>query len=78
MSATARLCAAGRYGIKSDMAKWIREGSGGLLVLCSLGVLGLAVAHLRDQDYVAAVVLVTTGLSLLRAGVELLRPTVGE
>ncbi len=67
-----------RYGIEFSMAKWIREGSGGLLVLCSLGVLGLAIAHLRDQQYVSAVVLVTTGLSLLRAGVELLRPSIGE
>jgi len=60
------------------MAKWIREGSGGVLILCSLGVLGLAIGHLRDQQYVGAVLLVTTGLALLRAGVELLRPSIGE
>lgn len=65
-------------GIEFAMIKWIREGSGGLLVLSSLGVVGLSIAHLRDQEYVGALLLVTTGLSLLRAGVELLRPSIGE
>ena len=60
------------------MAGWIREGSGALLVVCSLGVLGLAIAQLADQQYVGAVVLVTAGLALLRAGVELLRPSIGD
>lgn len=49
-----------------------------MLVAVSLGVLFFAIWTLREHDYVAAILLVLTGLSLLRAGVELLRPTVGE
>jgi hypothetical protein len=60
------------------VARTLRDGSGALLVLTSLGVLFYAVLELRAHDYVAAILLVVTGLSLLRAGVELLRPTVGE
>jgi hypothetical protein len=56
----------------------VRDGSGALLVLTSLGALTYAVVQLRGHDYVAAILLVVTGLFLLRAGVELLRPTVGE
>jgi len=33
---------------------------------------------LRERDYLACVILTLTGLSLMRAGVELLRPSVGE
>jgi len=43
-----------------------------------MGVLFWAVVQLRGHDYVAAVLLIVTGLSVLRAGVELLRPTMGE
>ena len=56
----------------------LRDGSGVLLVLAALAVLVLAVTDLRGHDYLAAILLVVTGLSLLRAGVELLRPSVGE
>ena len=56
----------------------LRDGSGALLVLTSLGVLFYAVLQLRGHDYVAAILLVIVGLSLLRAGAELLRSTVGE
>ncbi|MEM9194022.1 MAG: hypothetical protein AAGF12_32905 [Myxococcota bacterium] len=55
-----------------------RDGSGIALIAVSLGVLIFAIWTLREHDYVAAILLVLTGLSLLRAGVELLRPTVGE
>jgi len=55
-----------------------RDGSGAVLLLVALGVLFYAVLELRGHDYVAAILLVVTGLSLLRAGVELLRPTLGE
>ena len=47
-------------------------------MLTSLGVLFYAVLQLRAHDYVAAILLVIVGLSLLRAGAELLRSTVGE
>jgi hypothetical protein len=43
-----------------------------------MAVLFWAVVQLRSHDYVAAALLVLTGLSVLRAGVELLRPTLGE
>jgi hypothetical protein len=56
----------------------VRDASGAVLVLVSLGVLTYAVLSLRAHDYVAAILLVVTGLFMLRAGVELLRPTVGE
>ena len=51
---------------------------GTLLLLVSLGVLFFAVRRLVGHDYVAAIILVLTGLAVLRAGVELLRPTLGE
>ena len=49
-----------------------------MLVLVALAVLGVGIRHLRDQEYVGAVLLMTTGLALVRAGVELLRPSMGE
>jgi hypothetical protein len=49
-----------------------------MLLLAGLGALGWAVWELRTRDYVAAILLVVTGLSLVRAGAELLRPSVGE
>lgn len=49
-----------------------------MLVLAAIAVLGIAIGHLRDQEYVGAILMVTTGLALLRAGVELLRPSMGE
>jgi hypothetical protein len=60
------------------VAKHLREGVGLLLVLGALALLGFGVRHLRDQEYVGAVLLVTTGLALVRSGVELLRPSMGE
>jgi hypothetical protein len=60
------------------MAKHLREGAGALLILTAMAVLGIAVRHLGDQEYVGAVLLVSTGLALVRAGVELLRPSMGE
>jgi hypothetical protein len=43
-----------------------------------MAILTHAVFTLAEHDYVAASLLVFAGLSLLRAGVELLRPSVGE
>lgn len=60
------------------MRRALRESSGAVLVLASLVVLFFAVRELRGHDYVSAIVLVVTGLSLLGAGVDLLRPSVGE
>lgn len=60
------------------MNRVLRESSGALLVLASIAVLFYAVRELRGHDYVSAIVLVVTGLSLLGAGVDLLRPSIGE
>jgi hypothetical protein len=56
----------------------LREGSGALLVLGGLAVLFQAVMLLRARDYLASIILVSTGMPLLRAGVELLRPSIGD
>lgn len=49
-----------------------------LLLIAALAVLFQAVTLLRARDYLACIILVLTGLSLMRAGVELLRPSTGE
>jgi hypothetical protein len=60
------------------MGRGLREGSGTLLLLAALAVLFYAVLLLRARDYLACGILVFTGLSLMRAGVELLRASTGE
>lgn len=67
-----------RAGMLAPMRRVVRDGSGGLLVLAALGVLFYGVVELRAHDYVSAIILVVTGLCVLGAGVELLRPSVGE
>lgn len=64
--------------LPEHMGRIVRDGSGALLVAAALGLLFWAVMQLRGHDYLAAVLLIVTGLSVLRAGVELLRPTLGE
>jgi len=60
------------------MGHWLRDGAGALLLALALFVLFQSVTSLRGHDYLACLVLTVTGLALLRAGVELLRPTLGE
>jgi hypothetical protein len=60
------------------MGRAIRDASGLVLVLVALTALFGGVMQLRDHDYLASMLLLLTGLAVLRAGVELLRPTVGE
>jgi hypothetical protein len=60
------------------MARWLRDGIGAVLVFAALAALTHGVGQLRDHDYLASVLLLATGLSVLWAGVELLRFTVGE
>ncbi|MCA9605851.1 MAG: hypothetical protein KC619_09675 [Myxococcales bacterium] len=60
------------------MARVIRDGSGLLFAVLALAALGAGVVELRDHDYLSAALLLVTGISVLRAAVELLRPTVGE
>jgi len=65
-------------GIFLRMGRGLREGSGALLLLAALSTLGYGVTSLRARDYLACVILVLTGLSLMRAAVELLRTSVGD
>ena len=60
------------------MGRVLRDGSGALLVVVAMTTLGAGIVGLHEHDYVTAVVLILTGLSLLGAAVELLRPSVGE
>lgn len=52
----------------------LRDLAGAALVLAALALLFLAVSQLRARDYVASLLLVVTGLSVMRSGVELIRP----
>jgi hypothetical protein len=60
------------------MANALREVTGVVLVLVALVTLFVGVTQLRAHDYLACMILTFTGLSLMRAGAELLRPSVGE
>jgi len=60
------------------MTKVVRDGTGLLLVVVALAALYWGVADLREHDYLSSALLLATGLAVLRGGVELLRPTVGE
>jgi len=60
------------------MGQGVREAAGSVLLACSLAIVFVGVQELRGRDYLAAIVLVMTGISLLKAGVELLRPAVSE
>ncbi len=56
----------------------LRDAMGVVLVLAALVTLFIGVTQLRAHDYLACIILTFTGLSLMRAGAELLRPSVGE
>ena len=60
------------------MSRILRDASGLVLLLAALAGLFFGVLQLRDHDYLAAALMLLSGLAVLRAGVELLRPTVGE
>jgi hypothetical protein len=60
------------------MGRSLREGSGVVLILAALVALFVGVSELRERDYLACIILTFTGLSLMRAGADLLRPSVGE
>jgi len=70
--------AAARASAGSMQWKHVREGAGALLILAALAVLGVGVRHLRDQEFVGALLLISVSLALVRSGVELLRPSMGE
>lgn len=56
----------------------LRDGTGLALVALAIGLLFFGIRTLVEHDYLAAMLLVTSGLSVMRAGVEILRPTLGE
>jgi hypothetical protein len=60
------------------MGRIVRDGTGVLLVGTSMAVLFWAIVQLRAHDYVAAILLTVAALSTMRAGADLLRPTLGE
>ncbi len=64
--------------LRRRMGRVLRDGTGLLLVALAMGLLFVAVRTLLDHDYLAAMLLITSGLSVMRAGVEILRPTLGE
>jgi hypothetical protein len=51
----------------------------GLLIVLGAALgLGYGVSEVAARDYVAAALLLVAGSTTMRAGVQLLRPTVGE
>lgn len=56
----------------------VRHGTGLVIATAALGLLCHAVIILRGRDYLGCATLVLTGLSLLRAATELLRPSDGS
>ena len=56
----------------------LKDGAGYALLVIALAVLLLGVNAVRGHDYVAAILILGTGLAVLRASVTMLRPSVGE
>lgn len=61
-----------------SVTNWLREGSGAVLLCAALVVLVYGVNELRARDYIACIILVLTGLSMMKAAVALLRPSAHE
>ena len=60
------------------MARMLRDAAGLVLVVASLAAMVEGVGELRAHDHLAAILVLGAGLSVLRAGVDLLRPSIGE
>lgn len=56
----------------------MREGVAWVVFVCGLAVLVWACAKLQRGDYLGAFLAFLTGASVVRAGLELLRPRMGE
>lgn len=56
----------------------LKDGVGYVLLVVALTVLVLGVNAVRQHDYVAAVLILGTGIAVLRASVTLLRTSIGE
>jgi hypothetical protein len=59
------------------MVRAVRHGAGVVILLGALAVLFRGVTWLQTRDYLACIILVLTGLSLMRSALELLRPSTG-
>jgi hypothetical protein len=63
----------------SEMSRWsIRDVIGAGSFVAGVVLLFRAIAFFTEHDPLAAVVLTVSGLALVGAGVELMRPTLGE
>ena len=60
------------------MAEVFRNGAGLLLVALAFAALYRGLGEVEQRDYLGAILILTGGLGVLWAGVELLQPTVGE
>jgi hypothetical protein len=49
-----------------------------LLLVFAIGVLFYGVVRMRQRDYLGCIMLTFTGLSLVRAGVDVLQSTTGD
>lgn len=56
----------------------LKDGAGYVLLVLALAALFVGVSAAAGHDYVAAVLILGTGLAVLRASVTLLRPSIGE
>lgn len=52
----------------------VRYGAAIAITAAALALLFYAMTILRTRDYLGCIILVLAGLSMMRAGVELLRP----
>ena len=60
------------------MLRAAREIVGFALTGGSVAILWWGIVDLRQHNYVSAILLALVGTAVLRAGVELVRPSVGE
>ena len=60
------------------MEQGVRASAGLILVVCALSILFYGVVRMRQRDYLGCIVLTFTGISLVRAGVEVLRSSAGD
>ena len=56
----------------------LKDGVGYVLLVLALAALVAGVAAAAGRDYLAAILILGTGLAVLRASVTLLRPSIGE
>ena len=60
------------------MKSRLREVGAAALVMLGVGALAGSVLKLQEHDFVSSIVLCVMGLALLGAGLEAVRPVMGE